>query len=243
MLWIKTDSLTIPVFLKNSETYMLPLIGHKHGGGAGEKPNFDENDFDINAPALRRLSWNRISSLTTGAKVFIGGELKAINGRQTFASSKGRPLLVIFYECSESMLSSGVVRAGKYSIEYWNTVTPYSLVGGVFSLIGIAQFFYARPIYRATVLSAIVAIFGPLIPLLPPCIIFTLIYRHLWMRACICRVFRDVALLPLKYATPCDNGQCQSGPVYECRKLDDLPADLKNLEKLEFPSLLPASKP
>jgi hypothetical protein len=236
-LWIKTDNLTIPVFLKDAQTYMLPLSGHKHEGGADQKLYFDENDLDINAPALRRFNWNRISSLTAGAKVFIGGALKEINGRQTFASLKGQPLLVIFYECSETMLSVGVVRAGKYSMEYWNNVTPYSLIGGVFSLIAIAQFFYARPIYRVTVLSAIVAIFGPLFSLLPPGLIFTLIYRNLWMRACIYRVFRDVALLPMKYADHHNAPQSQSGAVYECRMLDALP------DNSEIPRLLPASKP
>jgi hypothetical protein len=236
-LWIRSDNLTIPVFLKNAQTYMLPLSGHKHEDGAKQKMYFDENDLDVNMPAPRRFNWNRISSLTAGAKVFIGGALKVINGRQTFASSKGQPLLVIFYECSETLLSAAVVRAGKYSAEYWNTVTPYSLVGGVFSLIGIAQFFYARPIYRATVLSAIVAIFGPLFPLLPPGLIFTLLYRHLWLGACLYRVFRDVALLPLKYTASGDAPQSKSGAVYECRMLDTLPYDSS------IPRLLPADKP
>jgi hypothetical protein len=236
-LWIKADNLTIPVFLEKAQTYMLPLGGHKHDSGADQKMCFDENELDINAPALRRFSWNRISSLTAGAKVFIGGVLKEINGRQTFASSKGQPLLVIFYECSESMLSAGVMRAGKYNMEYWNTVTPYALVGGVFSLISIAQFFYARPIYRVTVLSAIAAIFCPLFPLLPPGLIFTLIYRNLWLRVCIYRVFRDVALLPLRYAARRNAPQSQSGAVYECRMLDALPGNSK------IPCLLPASKP
>jgi hypothetical protein len=234
-LWIKTDNLTVPVFLKNAQTYMLPLSGHKHGNGGDQKTYFDKNDFDVKARSPHRLNWNRISSLTTGAKVFIGGVLKMVNGRQTFISSKGLPLLVIFYECSERMLSAGVVCAGKYNAEYWNTVTPYSIVGGVFSLIGIAQFFYARPAYRATILSAIAAIFGPLFPLLPPGLIFTLIYRQLWLRACLYRVFRDVALLPLKYAGSLN---CpKSGAVYHCGMLKSLPDNQK------IPRLIPASKP
>lgn len=234
-LWIKTDNLTAPVFLKNAQTYMLPLGGHKRGNGAGEKSSFDENDFDVNAPAPRRFNWNRIASLTAGAKVFIGGALKAVNGRQTFTSSKGLPLLVIFYECSERMLSAGVLRAGKYNAEYWNPVTPYSLVGGIFSLIGIAQLFYARPVYRVTVLSAIIAIFGPLFTLLPPGLVFTLAYRQLWLQTCLYRVFRDIALFPLKYAGSLNFPK--SGAVYECRELGIPPDNLK------IPRLLPAVKP
>jgi hypothetical protein len=200
-LWIKNDKMTAPVSLKNAQTYMMPLTEKKRDIDA------DENYFDVNTVSLRRLSWNKISTLTAGAKVFIGGVLKMIGGQQMFISSRKHPLLIIFYECSERTLSAGVVRSGRYQTEYWNTITPYSITGGLFSLIWIAQLFFARPVYRVTVLSAIVAIFGPLFPLLPPGLIFTNLYRHLWWRACLYRIFRDISLLSLKY----------SGAEYVCR--------------------------
>ncbi|MDR2660286.1 MAG: hypothetical protein LBC27_09940 [Spirochaetaceae bacterium] len=233
-LWIKSDNLTVPVCLKNVQTYMMPLTEKKRGIGAGDKIYVDTNDFDVNATSPRRLNWNKISTLTAGAKVFIGGVLKAIDGKQTFISSKRRPLLLIFYECSERTLSAGVVRAGRYQTEYWNTVTPYSIIGGIFSLIWIAQLFFGRPAYRAVVLSAIVAIFGPLFPLLPPGLIFTIFYRHLWWRACLYRVFRDIALLPLKYggADDAKNG----GLKYGCHEFgNSIPAGT--------PRLIPSDKP
>jgi hypothetical protein len=232
-LWIKNDNLTVPVFLKTAQTYMLPLTEKKRG--SSDKIYVDANDFDVNAAAPRRLNWNRISSLTTGAKVFIGGVLKMVNGRQTFISEKGLPLLVIFYECSERTLSAGVVRAGRYQNEYWNNITPYSLIGGVFSLLWIAQLFFARPAYRAIVLSAITAIFGPLFPRLPPGLMFTIIYKQLWWRACMYRVFRDIALLPLKYGAT--NDAEGGNPDYQCRLYESLPAGIK------LPRLIPASNP
>jgi hypothetical protein len=212
---------------------MLPLTEKKRG--SGDKIYIDVNDFEVNAAAPRRLNWNRISALTPGAKVFIGGVLKMVNGRQTFISGKGAPLLVIFYECSERTLSAGVMRAGRYQNEYWNTTTPYSVIGGVFSLLWIAQLFFARPAYRAIVLSAIVAIFGPLFPRLPPGLIFTLIYRQLWWRACLYRVFRDIAILPLEYGG--SNDADESGGGYQCRLYDSLPDGIK------LPRLIPADKP
>jgi hypothetical protein len=233
ILWIKNDNLTVPVFLKTAQTYMLPLTEKKRG--SGDKIYVDANDFDVNAAAPRRLNWSRISAFTPGAKVFIGGVLKIVNGQQTFISEKGLPLLVIFYECSERTLSAGVVRAGRYQNEYWNAVTPYSTVGGTFSLLWIAQFFFARPAYRTTVLSAIVAIFGPLFPLLPPGLIFTIIYRQLWWRACLYRVFRDIALLPLKYGA--SNNAVDNSPAYQCRLYENLPAGIK------LPRLIPVDKP
>jgi hypothetical protein len=237
-LWIKNDKLTALVSLKNAQTYMMPLTEKKRDAHIDEKVRVDANDFDINTAAPRRLNWNKVSALTAGAKVFIGGVLKMINGQQTFTSSRKHPLLIIFYECSERTLSAGVVRAGRYQPEYWNAITPYSIIGGFFSLIWIAQLFFARPIYRATVLSAIVAIFGPLFPLLPPGLVFTILYRHLWWRACLYRIFCDTALLPLKY----------SGAEYVCRPYEGgVSADSVSADKLgsdaKIPRLFPGSKP
>jgi hypothetical protein len=226
-LWVKNDSLTVPVLLKNAQTYMAPLGGKKRRMTAGEKLYADANDFDAFAEAPRRLNWNRISALTAGAKVFIGGALRQVDGWQVFTALKGQPLLVIFYECSEQALGAGVLRAGRYRNEYWNPVTPYALIGGFFSLVWIALTFFARPVYRTVVLSAITALFGPLVPFLPPGLVFTLFYRHLWQRSCLYRVFRDAVTLPLKYLKP----------EYVCRKFDG------QISGEGLPRLIPADAP
>jgi hypothetical protein len=195
----------------------------------GEKmyADADVNEFDTFAEAPRRLNWNRISTLTAGAKVFIGGALRQVDGQTVFTALKDQPLLVIFYECSERALWSGVLRAGRYQNEYWNPKTPYALICGFFSLLWIAQFFFARPVYRTVMLSAIIALFGPLIPFLPPGLVFTLLYQHLWQRSCLSRVFRDVIALPLKYLSS----------EYVYRKFGGQPSD-------ETPTrLIPAATP
>jgi hypothetical protein len=99
------------------------------------------------------------------------------------------------------------------------------------------------------VLSAVVAIFGPLLPLVPPGLLLTLIYRRLWWVACMYRVFRDAALLPLKYtdADADKGGEAASGAGegvneggdaerYECRPLEG------SIEE-GTPRLLPAETP
>ncbi|MDR0409395.1 MAG: hypothetical protein LBH18_03255, partial [Spirochaetaceae bacterium] len=234
-LWIKNEGLTAPVSLKNAKTYMMPLTEKKRSLNANEDGG--ASDFDVSVAELRRLSWNKISALTAGAKVFIGGVLKMVNGQQTFISSKKHPLLIIFYECSERTLGAGVVRAGRYRTEYWNSVTPYAIIGGVFSLIWIAQLFFARPAYRSIVLSAITAIFAPLFPMLPPGLILTIFYRRLWWRACLYRVFRDLALLPLKYMDTKDVEGEGADAGYGCRVCGGGAAGTK------VPYLIPADKP
>jgi hypothetical protein len=229
-LWVKNDSLTAPVLLKNAQTYMVPLGGKKRRTMTGEKlyADADANDFDAFAEDPHRLNWNRISALTAGAKVFIGGALRQVDGQTVFTALKGHPLLVIFYECSERALGAGVLRAGRYRNEYWNQVTPYALVGGFFSLVWIALTFFARPVYRTVVLSATAALFGPLVPFLPPGLVFTLFYRHLWQHSCLYKVFRDAVTLPLKYLTP----------EYVCRKFEGQPSC-----EAPPPRLIPAAAP
>lgn len=234
----------MPVFLKDAQTYLLPLNEKRR------RPSQAENDV-YEAAAPLRLHWNRISMLTAGAKVFIGGTIETVGGQEAFVSRKDSPLLVIFYECSERTLASGVLRAGRHRNEYWNTITPYSLIGGVFSLLWIAQMFINRPAYRTTVLSAVVAIFGPLLPLVPPGLLLTLIYRRLWWVACMYRVFRDAALLPLKYTdADADKGGDAGEGVNEGGEADKSPdAERYECRPLEgsieegTPRLLPAETP
>jgi len=233
ILWIKNDNLTVPVLLKKAQSYMLPLTEKRQRENTAEaKRPGDMGDFDINAAAPGRLNWNSISTLTADVKVFIGGSLTMVNGRPAFASAKGHPLLIIFYECSDRTLNAGVLRAGRYRNEYWNVVTPYSLICGLFSLAYIAFLYQGRPLYRITVLSAIVAIFSPLFPLLPPGLVFSVVHRRVWWQACIYRVYHDIALLPMQYVN-----KLNKRIKYICRIFDQLPPSLK------LPRLIPADKP
>ncbi|GHV11437.1 hypothetical protein FACS189491_02660 [Spirochaetia bacterium] len=73
-LWIRSDDLTIPVALSGAQTYMLPM---QEGGGV----------FDPSEEAPERIRWDRVSTLTEGAKVFVGGALLLRDKRWTFVST------------------------------------------------------------------------------------------------------------------------------------------------------------
>jgi hypothetical protein len=197
-LWIRSDNLTIPVSLRGAQTYVLSM---QEGDGIPE-------GFDPDEEAPERIRWDRVSSLTGGAKVFVGGALALRENRWTFAAANETPLLVIFYDGPDRSLTARAIRAGRHRNEYWNAVTPYGLVLGALCLIVMAASFLFRPAFRLTVITALIAVFTPLFPLIPPGILCTVLYRSLWWRARIFRAHRDLAKLPLRYL-PQGEGICR----------------------------------
>ncbi|MDR2501344.1 MAG: hypothetical protein LBD37_09770 [Treponema sp.] len=188
-LWLRSEDLTIPVVLSGADAYVLSIP---------EKDAF-ANYFDPLKEAPVKIRWHEIRALAEGAKVFVGGLLREQENRLTFAAQKDNPLLVIFYNGPDRLLTPQAIRAGRRGNEYWNTLTPYGLILGAFSQILIALFYLQRPAYRSTVICALAAVCVPLLPMIPPGFLLTLLYRRLWQQARVYRIYRDLARLPLKH--------------------------------------------
>jgi hypothetical protein len=161
-LWVKGEDLSIPVSLAKTKCYLLPI---HEGEGFPEEP--------------QRIRWNRVSTIPEGAKVFIGGKIKNHDDRLSFVSTKEQPLMVIFYNCPDSALAEAIIRAARTRNEYWNNITPASLVIGALALIYIAASYLGRPAFRLTVITALAAVFIPILPVFPPGILLTSLYRRL----------------------------------------------------------------
>ena len=188
-LWIQGENLTIPVSLTDAHTYLLPI----HKGEA------IPDTFDSSEETPEQINWNRITTLAEGAKVYVGGALVFQDERWIFVSTKEVPLIVIFYDGPERSLTTRVIRAGRNQNEYWNGFTPYSFVMGALCQIIIALAYLNRPFFRPTVITAIIALFIPLFPMIPPGILFTTIYRRLSGQARKFMANSDLARLPLRY--------------------------------------------
>ena len=191
-LWIRSEDLTVPVSLQHAETYLLPM----------QKSDGIPEVFDPGEEAPERIRWERVSALTEGAKVFVGGSLVCRDGQRSFVSTKENPLLVIFYDGPDHSLATRTIRAGRHRGEYWNAYTPYSLVIGALCQILMAVAFLSRPAFRLTVIVSLIALFVPLYPMIPPGLLFTVIYRRLAWKSRILRAYRDLARLPLRYLSP-----------------------------------------
>jgi hypothetical protein len=228
-LWIRGDKLTVPVALAGAETYVLPM---QEGGGQG-------GFFDPGEEAPERIRWDRVSTLTDEAKVFVGGTLEARDNYRTFAASPGKPLLLIFYDGPDRSLAVRAIRAGRHRNEYWNSITPYALILGALFLIFLALSFLPRPAFRITAIVAFTAVFIPLFPMVPPGVLFTVAYRRLWWQARIFRACRDLARLPLIYLeSGIEKGRLPGGERYGAVSLDELPQGGEG----EIPLLIPEEK-
>ncbi|MDR2716442.1 MAG: hypothetical protein LBB89_00040 [Treponema sp.] len=194
-LWIRGEDLTVPVSLQNAEIYLLPM----------QKGESISEVFDPGEETPEKIRWERVSALTEGARVFAGGLLVCRNGRRSFASAKNKPLMMIFFDGPDHSLATRAIRAGRNRGEYWNTITPFSLVVGALFQILVAVTFLSRPAYRLTVIVSIIALFIPLYPMIPPGLLFTVVYRRLAWRSRILRAYRDLARLPLRYLPPRKN--------------------------------------
>jgi len=160
-LWVKGEDLTVPVSLEKTKCYLLPT--HE----------------DTGPKAPEQIRWNTVCTLTEGAKVFIGGQVKTQNNRLNFCSTKEEPLMVIFYNCPDDDLPQEIISGARTRNEYWNYLTPISLVIGALSLIYIAASFIGRTAYYLTVISAIIAVFIPILPIFPPGLLLAALHRRL----------------------------------------------------------------
>jgi hypothetical protein len=229
ILWVRSRDLTIPVDLSGAYTYVLPDTWEE--GPAS---------FDPGEEVPERIRWEHVSALTGETRVFVGGCLALRDNRRIFVSTPKKSLLVIFYEGSDRSLAIRTIRAGRHKNEFWNFITPYAFVCGAFSQILLAASFFTRPAFRLTVITAFIALFAPLFPLIPPGIFLTIPSRRLWWKARICRAYRDLARLPLGYFRSCENqGRLPNGETYTAREYSELPG---MFYQQNFPFIIPAEE-
>jgi hypothetical protein len=231
-LWIRSEKLTVPVAIARAQTYILPIL-------KGSDPLEFLGDDD---EAPERIRWNRVSALTEGSRVFIGGRLRPLENRMTFVSTREDPLMVIFYDCPERFLPGYVVRSAQYQNEYWNHLTPYGLILGAFSLLILGLSFLPRPAYRLTVIPVLIALFSPVYPMLPPGMLFTMLARRLWRQVRIFHSYLNLLRLPLVYFSPLgdplrgkERAVLPNGETYGFIRRDALPT------AEDIPLLLPPS--
>ena len=194
-LWIKNNDLTVQADLHGAKIYLFLNTGTQGG-------------------SFQRIKWDRISSLTGEARIFVGGRLVNRNSRRIFSTVTEMPLLIIFYEGSEDALAVHAVRAGRLHNEYFNFLTPYGFILGAFSQIVIAIVYLSRPAYMLIFASAFIAFFTPLLPWIPPGILFATLYSRLWFQARIYRTNRDMIVYGILLDEPESNAKRYNRKAY-----------------------------
>ena len=147
--------------------------------------------------SLSPMSWNDVFSLTEGTKVYLFGELERERGRYVLGSSDRMPLTVIIYNEDPFTLIPRSIWSGRQSNEYWNTLTPWSLLIGVLVLlISTAWLFQNAVDYRLPFVGLLFALL-PMVLFLPPGFFLFQLYKKFWDRGRKARAERDLILLPV----------------------------------------------
>ena len=153
--------------------------------------------FPLPRISLSPMRWNEVFSLTEGTKVYLFGELSVERGRYVLGSSRQMSLTVIIYNEDPFTLIPRSVWSGRQSNEYWNSLTPWSLLVGVLILlISTAWLFQNSVDYRLPFVGLLLALM-PMVLFLPPGFFLFQLYKRFWDRGRKARAERDLMQLPV----------------------------------------------
>ncbi len=190
-LWIRGPHGSLTADMKNAAVYNLT------------DPGRDDQIYDHLYPyslpneSLTRMSWNDVFSLTEGTRLFLYGNLRVQNGRYCMESCREMPLTVIIFNEDPFTLVPRCIWSGRQSNEFWNFLTPWSiLTGSLLLLIFSVWLFLNANNYRIQLISLFLS-FLPVVLFLPPGVFFFNFYKRLWDRGRKSRAERDLITLPL----------------------------------------------
>lgn len=180
-IWVRSREITISVKMNHCHVYMIP----------------SEKKMNDQMPV--RLPWNRVFSIAEGTALYISGEVKVENGRAAFSGNRQNPLIVIIYDGESRTLLERSISCGRQKNEYWNFLTPWSIAaGGIVSLLLLDMMIKASVSSTVLIIGLIVSLI-PVIPFIPPGLLFFLLYLSCWKKGRICRSDRDLLKLPLRF--------------------------------------------
>lgn len=184
--WLKGESFRVPVSMRREELYILrgsPLVQQSEPGQI----------------LPQRLQWDDVENLAEGTSFFVFGKLVRERGRKIFARDGNARLLVVAYEGRPEHFVSWAIWSGRQRNEYWNHVTPVSLLIGSLLYLILTIYLTNLPIQNFWLAVGLSAALVPVLPLFPPGIGLFLLYRRSWRRGRTQRAIRDVLALPLMY--------------------------------------------
>jgi len=190
IIWIANEDVSVSLDISDLPIYILPSF-------TKDDNQLKTNMFPDESP--KRKYWSSIFSLPEKTSFFVSGELVNENGRSKFKNSKDNNLMVIIYDCDKADFYSHSILSGRQRNEYWNVLTPGTLTAGSFSLFIYFYLLIQIPYMHFVAVTALSFSLVPVLPFLPPGLVFYYIYRHFWKKARILRAERDLLKLPLNF--------------------------------------------
>jgi hypothetical protein len=183
---LRGNNVSVAVSLRKVRVYLLPSSSDETVRLSDQTPS--------------PVHWSRMSALPEGVKVFVAGLLFRDGAVPCFRDDPDTPLLVVIYDGPDTELVRRTIWCGRQKNEYWNRLTPVSLLLGSFSLGFVTFLGVASGAYRIAVVPALTAALAPVLPLLPPGVGLFYLYRRIWTSARYCRAERDLFRLVAEYA-------------------------------------------
>ena len=183
-IWVGDRTLSVMVRLDGVPVFVMPHAPTDRPEPPDETP--------------RVLYWKDLSALAEGTQVFVCGSIVDDQGSiRIEGGPDGVPLVIIFDGPSEELFPQAMW-AGRQRNEYWNHLTPISLIAGF-----VSETLWAVTVVGESRLQAVIALvvaLVPVLPLFPPGVAAFYWYRRLWRHARRIRARRDLALV--QQATP-----------------------------------------
>ena len=207
-LWVSDGTITIEVDMYGGTVYLLPEGLAPSPAHIGYRTDFEVLLNTMSAPEI--VPWRRMTSLTEGTQVFVSGKLESEKGVPVFRGTGHRGPLVILYDGQPEDLLARAIWFGRERNEYWNALTPPSLIAGMFVLVILSVQAFSTPGSFAAAIMSLGFASIPLLPLLPPGVVGFFLYRKLWMKGRAKRAWRDLLKLSLIFTTPRNTGESRT---------------------------------
>lgn len=170
--------------------------------------------------------WAELAAMTEGTPFMVYGRFVPEAAGLRLDPTATVPLLLAFEDRARE-IGVRCVWAGRQANEFWNDLTPSSLVVGFLALVLLAL--RVSALSRGVALLAITTALVPILPLFPPGVIGLYVFRRLWARGRRYRAIRDVLNVPAATNAACVRRGWDRAFVPTADRDDPTAVDLRGL--------------
>ncbi|MCL2481293.1 MAG: hypothetical protein FWF38_06240 [Spirochaetaceae bacterium] len=194
-IWLRSSNFTVTVDMQNVKIYLIPAFSSLE-----DKNDIYEKNREIIIDEMPQvLSWETFHSLSQQTDIMVCGPLFMEKGKVIFRNTTENNITFLIYDGKQESLLRRSIWVGRHRNEFWNILTPASLVAGSFSLFIIAYYLFSFPEFSFTSRFTLSLSLIPVMPLFPPGVVLFFTYRHFWKKARFLRAERDIVKLPFHY--------------------------------------------
>ncbi len=194
-IWLRNGNFTVSADLRDVKIYIIPGFVSSENNAE----NYENNSEIILDEMPQVISWSRIFSLTENSEMMIAGPLFRESGKGIFRQTESETLTVLLFDGTKESLLKRAVWSGRHRNEFWNSITPVSVITGAFALFTATYVMFSGASLKYFKIFSICLSLLPIMPLFPPGVVLFFIYRKKWKEARFIRGERDVIKIPLRF--------------------------------------------